>query len=66
MDSYDIWKTTPPEEGETQCHCAWCKEDLFYDDEYWELDGEILCEDCARDWLNYRRNWVSASMARGE
>lgn len=66
MDSYDIWKTTPPEDGESQCKCQRCGEDLFCDDEYWELDDEILCSECAHEWLDLHKNWVTESMARGE
>lgn len=64
--SYDAWKTTPPDDDDTKCECAWCHEKLYYDDEYWELDDEILCEDCAQKWLDNHKNWVSGSMARGE
>ena len=66
MDSYDRWKLDPPEPKESHCKCAWCGEELFFDDEYWELDDEILCEDCAEKWLDNHKNWVSESMARGE
>ena len=63
----DRWLTTPPEdEMKTKCVCAWCKEELYFDDEYWELDDEILCEDCAQKWLDNHKNWVSESMAYGE
>lgn len=63
--AYDDWKLNPPERKTTACQCAWCKEDLWFDDEYYELDDEILCEDCAKKWLKNRVNWVSESMARG-
>ena len=53
------------EEPETKCHCAWCGEDLYFDNEYWELDDQILCEDCAKDWLEDHKNWVSERMAYG-
>lgn len=67
MDSYDLWKTTPPDDEEkTACRCCFCKEPLYFDDEYWELDDEIYCEDCANDWLAEHKHWVSASMARGD
>lgn len=65
MDAYDKWKTTPPDEPESKCKCCKCGEFLFEDDEYWELDDEIYCEDCAEDWLAGHKNWVSESMANG-
>lgn len=67
MDSYDKWKTTPPDdEEETKCRCSFCKEPLYYDDEYWLLDDEIFCEECAKEWLEEHKNWVSEGMARGD
>lgn len=65
-DYYDKWKTTPPDDGETACKCSFCGEPLYYDDEYWELDDEIFCEDCAEKWLDEHKHWVSAGMARGD
>ena len=67
MDKYDEWKLNEPEyyEETTKCHCAWCHEDLFFDEEYWELDDEILCEDCAEKWLDNHKHWVSGNMANG-
>ena len=66
MDSYDLWKTTPPDEPETECKCKYCGEDLFEDDVYYELDGDICCEECAQEWLEGHKNWVTAGMAHGE
>lgn len=63
---YDEWKTTPPERPESQCKCKYCGEELFEDEEYWELDGEILCERCADEWLEGHKNWVTEHMVRGE
>lgn len=64
--AYDDWKCSPPEDNDgkrTKCHCAWCDEDLYFDDEYWEIDDQILCESCASDWLDNHKHWVSESMA---
>ena len=68
MDSYDMWKTATPDEfePESKCKCKYCGESLFEDDEYYELDGEILCEDCAEEWLKGHRNWVTEGMEKGE
>lgn len=65
MDSYDIWKTTPPERETSKCICCACKEELYPDEEYWELDGEIYCESCADNWLSSQRSWVTEEMAYG-
>ena len=65
-DYYDKWKTTEPDPETTKCHCAWCHEDLYFDEEYWELDDEILCENCAEKWLDNHKHWVSENMARGD
>lgn len=66
MDSYDLWKTTPPERKATKCKCKFCGEELYPDDEYWELDEEILCESCAEEWLEGHKNWVTEDMAYGD
>lgn len=63
--SLDRWLTTPPEEDTTECFCAECEEPLYVDDEYFELDGQILCEDCAKDWLDDRRSVVTEAMVHG-
>lgn len=62
----DRWLTTPPGEEKTACKCSFCGEPLYYDDEYWELDDEIFCEDCAEKWLEEHKHWVSEGMARGD
>lgn len=64
---YDDWLTTPPEdERTTKCKCCKCKEPLYLDDEYYELDEEIYCEDCAYKWLDGHKNWVCEWMAYGD
>jgi len=62
--AYDTWKTTPPDEPETKCKCSKCEEELYEGDDYYELDDEILCEDCAEEWLSLHKNYVSERMAR--
>lgn len=62
----DRWLTTPPEEKESSCKCCVCKEMLFPDDEYYRLDGEIHCSDCAETWLEGQKEYVTEDMAYGE
>ena len=63
----DRWLTSSPDEDDTTaCKCCSCGEPLYYDDEYWELDDQIYCEDCAQEWLDGHKNWVSARMVRGD
>lgn len=62
----DRYLTTPPDDEETKCFCAWCKDPLYFDDEYYEIEGDILCEDCAQKWLDNQKNWVSEHMAYGD
>lgn len=66
LDSYGKWKTEDPDSDSTKCHCAWCKEELYFDEEYWEIEDEILCENCAETWLDNHKHWVSESMAYGD
>lgn len=66
QEDLDRWLTTPPEPEESKCKCSLCKEELYPDDEYYELEDEIFCEDCAKTWLENHKNWVSESMAYGD
>lgn len=67
---YDAWKTTPPddyfEEKESQCHCSICETRLDVDDEYWLIDDEIYCRECAENWFDEEKRWVSEELAYGE
>ena len=64
--SEDRMLANPPEPKKTKCFCSVCKDPLYFDEEYYELDGEIYCELCAEKWLKAQRNWVSEWMAYGE
>lgn len=50
----------------SKCVCAICKEMLYPDDEYYEIEDTIMCEGCADDWLKCQKNWVTEEMAYGE
>ena len=65
---YDLDRilANPPEGKESRCKCCNCGEILEVDDEYWEIDGDIFCEECAFKWLDCRKNWVSEWMAYGD
>ena len=65
MDRYDIWKTTPPERESRLCKCNSCGEDLYPDEEYYDLDDGIYCEECAKEWLNDHCSYVTEDMAYG-
>lgn len=52
---YDAWKTTPPEPNESGFRCDWCKCQFYVGDEYYDIDDEILCPDCAKEWLEEHR-----------
>ena len=65
MDSYDIWKTTPPEPKESNCTCNVCKEVLYPEDDYYDIEGEVYCEECASEWLEQFRCTVTDEMAFG-
>ena len=65
MDSYDLWKTTEPER-DSKCKCVYCGCELYECEEYYDIEGEILCEDCARGWLDEHRRTVTYEMEKGE
>lgn len=31
--------------------CCCCEHEIVDGDEYYSIDGDIYCEDCAREWL---------------
>lgn len=35
-------------ESEVAYTCDWCGEKIYYGDEYYDLCGEKVCEDCVR------------------
>lgn len=44
------------EEPETIGKC-WCGDHIHADEDYYEIDGVLLHEDCLRDWAKqYRRH----------
>lgn len=48
---FDDWLTTPPESEESVFKCDHCKEPFFPNDEYYTIEGENLCYECAFEWL---------------
>lgn len=56
IDNYDLWEAHDREQAEELeklpvCDC--CGERI-QDEYYYEIDGEILCEECLKD--RYRRD----------
>ncbi len=39
------------------CRCDACDAEILIGEEYFDFDGDIVCEDCERDYVrkNYRR-----------
>lgn len=39
------------------CRCQECECDIYEGGEYFDFDGDIVCEDCERDYVrkNFRR-----------
>ncbi len=62
----DEMLANPPDRRVSKCKCYACREELQPDDEYYELDGDIYCEFCAKEWLEGHKNWVTESMAYGD
>lgn len=57
MDSYDLWESHDWEQARREarlpvCENPKCKKRIN-DDFYFEIDGEILCEECVN--LRYRK-----------
>ena len=39
------------EEPEEYCRCAWCGGVIYEGDEYYDFDGESVCEECIKGAL---------------
>ena len=65
MDDYDKWKTTPPEAPESMCKCFECGTELYPFDEYYRLNEEVYCPDCAAEWLDMHKYRVTEEMSNG-
>ena len=39
------------------CRCDVCGNDIHYGNDYYDFDGDIVCEDCERDYVreHFRR-----------
>ena len=63
---YDVWKTTPPEPKESKCKCYLCKNELYPDEFYYNIEGGIYCEECASAWLEEQKVIISEDMCYEE
>lgn len=61
----DRWLTTPPD-PDTKCFCRECDAELYEGELYFSIEGEILCENCANDWLENCKGYVTEEMVTGE
>ena len=54
---YYTYSMDPPEEEDSVFECEECHSGLYVGDDYYEIDGTIMCEDCAIEWLksNFRK-----------
>lgn len=64
-DSYDKWKTTPPEPKESRFICGTCGEKIYPGDDVFDIDGEALCEECAKTWLYEQRRYATEEECYG-
>lgn len=63
---YDVWRTTPPDEPESKFRCTCCGEEMFPDDDYYDIEGEHFCKDCAEEWFEEQRHKVTEGQCYGE
>lgn len=64
--SLDQWLDSEPEVHDSKCKCAECNVSLYPEEDYYDIDGDILCEECAREWLEENKSQVTDEMAYGE
>lgn len=43
--------------GRYETECDRCGLEIRDGDEYWELDEERLCEECAKEWLQEKKQY---------
>lgn len=48
----DRYLTTPPEPKESVFKCDQCKDEFYPGDEYYCIEEENLCYECAFKWLD--------------
>lgn len=54
-DNYDMWERHEDEQEQRISrlpHCDHCHEPI-QDEYYFEIDGEIICEECLNDYKKY-------------
>lgn len=67
LDSaYDIWKTTPPEDRESNLKCVECKDEIYPGERIYRLEDEVYCRDCAREWLENHSEEATEDMCYKE
>lgn len=49
----DRYLTSCPEDYMTESglKCSECEEEIYEGEEYYEIDGECLCNGCANEWF---------------
>lgn len=65
-DSYDKWKTTPPEPKESRFKCERCKEPFYPGDRVFDIEGETLCYGCATEWFDEQYRFVQDEDCYGD
>lgn len=43
------WIGDDGDNGKVFAKCEWCGEAIYVGEDYYELQGEIVCEDCVRN-----------------
>lgn len=59
----DRYLTTEPEQRESKCKCIECGIECYPGEYVYELEGDIYCEEHARDWLENQKIHVDYDMA---
>lgn len=64
----DRYLTTPPEdyEQESNLKCCECGNDIYPGEEYYDFDGDIFCEDHAKEWLEEHKKYAEYEDCYGD
>lgn len=52
---YDDWLTSEPDMKDTVFRCEHCKTEFYPGDDYYYIEGENLCPECAEKWFDSMR-----------
>lgn len=63
---YDDWKLNPPEPEESHFKCEHCHEEFQPGDKVYNIEGDLICYECAWEWLDNQSRLVKEEECYGD